>query len=87
MSLPKHKVRFTTHKPTTIAEVRGIMCNPIYAGVGPYPALVDDETWVSCAAKLIREEGGAEQFLVDMLHMLRASWPAGSAVPGFTEGG
>jgi hypothetical protein len=50
--------------------VKGILVNPIYAGVGPFPRLVEDAAWVWACAKLIQEEG-AEQFLVNLLHVLR----------------
>jgi hypothetical protein len=50
--------------------VRGILVNPIYTGVGPYPRLVEDAAWVRACAKLIEEEG-AQQFLVNLLHVLR----------------
>ena len=33
--------------------VKGILVNPIYAGVGPFPRLVDDAAWVRACAKLI----------------------------------
>lgn len=61
-----------TKRPTTIEEVRGMVCNPIYAGVGAYPALVSDETWVGAAKQAIKEDG-EEQFLVNMLYVLRQS--------------
>jgi hypothetical protein len=50
--------------------VKGILVNPIYTGVGPYPRLVEDAAWVRACAKLIEEEG-AEQFLVNLLYVLR----------------
>jgi hypothetical protein len=50
--------------------VKGILVNPIYAGVGPFPRLVGDAAWVRACAKLIEEEG-ADQFLVNLLHVLR----------------
>lgn len=50
--------------------IRGILVNPIYAGLGPFPALVEDATWVRGCKKLI-EEDGAEQFLVNLLFVLR----------------
>jgi hypothetical protein len=52
------------------AKVRGLICNPIYAGVPPYPAVVSEEQWVAAAARMI-EEDGVEQFLVNMLYVLR----------------
>jgi hypothetical protein len=51
--------------------IRGIICNPIYAGIGPYPAIVSDGQWIKCAAIQISNEG-AEQFLVNLLYLLRA---------------
>ena len=50
--------------------VKGILVNPIYTGVGPFPRLVEDVAWVRACAKLIEEEG-ADQFLVNLLHVLR----------------
>jgi hypothetical protein len=50
--------------------VKGILVNPIYTGVGPFPRLVGDAAWVRACAKLIEEEG-AQQFLVNLLHVLR----------------
>jgi hypothetical protein len=50
--------------------VRGILVNPIYAGLGPFPRLVQDDAWVRACAQMIEEEG-AEQVLVNLLHVLR----------------
>ena len=56
-------------------NIRGLICNPIYAGVGPFPSMVPDEIWIGSAAKLIHEEG-PDQFLVNMLYVLRRSFEA-----------
>ena len=50
--------------------IKGILVNPIYTGVGPFPRLVEDSAWVRASAKLIEEEG-PEQFLVNLLFVLR----------------
>jgi hypothetical protein len=50
--------------------VKGILVNPIYTGVGPFPRLVEDAAWVRACAKLIEEEG-PQQFLVNLLYILR----------------
>jgi hypothetical protein len=55
----------------------GILLNPIYTGVGPFPRLVEDATWVRACVKLIAEEG-PEQFLVNLLFVLRECLPAES---------
>jgi hypothetical protein len=60
----------------TVEKMRSLMCNPIYAGVGSFPAIVDDETWVRAAAQMIKKEG-SEQFLVNMLYVLRQSLGTG----------
>jgi hypothetical protein len=54
--------------------VRGILVNPIYTGVGPFPRLVEDAAWVRACAKLIEDEG-TEQFLVNLLYVLRECLP------------
>jgi hypothetical protein len=50
--------------------VRGILVNPIYTGVGSFPRLIEDAAWVRACAKLIEQEG-KEQFLVNLLYVLR----------------
>ena len=54
----------------TPEAVKGLLLNPIYAGVGPFPAIVEDNQWVHACEKMI-EEDGAEQFLVNLLYVLR----------------
>lgn len=70
--LPKVNVEYATAGLTqmTPETMRSLICNPIYAGVGPFPALVDDEMWIHAAAQMIENEG-SEQFLVNMLYVLR----------------
>ena len=71
--LPRPNAAFRTNDQTgdiTPAEIRGMVCNPIYAGMGQYPALVTDEQWVAAAATAINKEG-SEQFLVNLLYVLR----------------
>jgi hypothetical protein len=73
----------TAHTPTgeeaptgfTVEDIQGVLTHPIYAGLGPYPALIDDERYVAAAARLIREQG-AEQFLVNPLAVLREAFGA-----------
>ena len=37
--------------------VGGILCNPIYAGIPPFPAMVNDKTWIEAGIKLAKETG------------------------------
>ena len=38
----------------TEEKVRAFFCNPVFAGIGDYPQMVDDETCVRAAAKSLR---------------------------------
>ncbi len=71
--LPRRTAKYITD-PQQMSEsvIRGMICNPIYAGVPPFESIVSDEVWVRSAAQLIKEEG-AEQFLVNLLYVLRNS--------------
>lgn len=75
MALPKPTARLRLSGSSgaiTAEEMRSMVCNPIYAGVRPFPAIVTDEQWVTAGARMIRKEG-AEQFLVNLLAVLRAT--------------
>ena len=66
--LPKPSVKVPLSGKTgdwTAAEVRAIFCNPIYIG-HPF----SEEDWVKHAIRMIKEEG-REQFLVNLLTVLR----------------
>ena len=69
---PEFNVMDDERQPFTPEALRGIICNPIYAGVPPFEPIVDEETWVRAATTGIREQG-VEQFLVNMLFVLRLS--------------
>jgi len=56
----------------TAEAVKGILVNPLYAGAGPFPAIVDDAQWVAACKRCLQEEP-AEQFLVNLLYVLRQS--------------
>jgi hypothetical protein len=56
--------------------VKGLLVNPIYTGVGPFPRLVEDAAWVRACARLIEEEGPG-QFLVNLLFVLRECFHEG----------
>ena len=60
----------TSPEQLSAEAVRGILVNPIYTGIGPFPRLVEDAAWVRACAKLIEEEG-PQQFLVNLLYVLR----------------
>ena len=50
----------------TEEEIRWMIANPAYAGIGPFPQLVADEQWIRVAALLARpaaidDEGESQQ--------------------------
>ena|SRR5713226_1851872 len=63
----------TPSREMTPEAVRGLLINPIYTGVGPFPRMVEDREWVKGCERVI-EEGGADQFLVNLLYVLRESF-------------
>jgi hypothetical protein len=72
--LPKPNVDLTASEDgeMTPEKVRALFCNPLYTGLAHFPRLIDDETWVRAAAQALREHG-SEQWLVNMLYVLRES--------------
>jgi hypothetical protein len=51
---------------------RNLLGNPMYTGVASFPRFVSNAGWVRGAAYLMREDG-IEQFLVNMLYLMRRS--------------
>ena len=81
--LPKPNVDLTASEDgeMTAEKVRALFCNPLFAGISPnFPKLIDDETWVRAAAQAIREHG-SEQWLVNMIYVLREFLGTGDAKP------
>lgn len=50
--------------------VGGVLCNPVYAGIPPFKAVVDDEMWIAAGVKLT-EQVGLRQYLVNVLYELK----------------
>ena len=47
-------------------SVEDIICNPIYVGIGPYPALITDEQW-SEAGTIAIKQYGLERYMANVL--------------------
>lgn len=56
----------------TEKDIKKMIANPVYAGIGPYPAIVNDDLYVVSAARFIKSHG-AEVYLRSMLKNLRKS--------------
>jgi len=60
----------------TQEAITGMVINPIYTDIAPFPRMVEDEAWVRACEKVIKDEG-PEQFLVNLLFVLRESFHEG----------
>jgi len=83
--LPKPNVDLTASEDgeMTAEKVRAMFCNPLYTGISAnFPKLVDDEVWIRAAAQSVQEHG-LEQWLVNMLYVLRES--LGTSAPTSNE--
>jgi hypothetical protein len=55
--------------------IGGLLCNPVYTGMGPFRQVVDDQQWIAAGVKLV-EEKGLRQYLVNVLYQLKKSFDA-----------
>lgn len=67
VAFPDLRKPITTWTP---AEAHGLVINPILTGMGKIHRSVADEDWVLCCEEEV-EKNGLEQFLTDLLHVLR----------------
>ena len=78
-SLPKPNVEVarsgTPTEDWTPAAIQGVLMNPIYAGVGPFPPMVSDAQWVAVhdAARCLVAEDEVES-------VIRAARDSGAAI-------
>jgi hypothetical protein len=70
--LPTPTVRAGRAAEWQESDVRAILCNPLYVGLGPFKQVVAEDMWLQAAEKQVAEEG-AEQYLVNVLFMLKES--------------
>lgn len=59
-----------TKKRWTPDDVQKMLTNPVYAGVGPCPAIVEEEVWLESNVRLI-EEIGARAVIESVLARFR----------------
>ena len=57
----------------TPGRIAAVICNPINAGIGKYPPIIDDDTYIKCACRSITDLG-PELFVRIMLDSLRQSF-------------
>ena len=51
------KSKHETSQKFSARDVQLIISNPVYAGVGIYPAMVPEESWIATAVVAIKERG------------------------------
>lgn len=56
------------------ADVRNVITNPIYVGIGPFPQVVPDDQWIAAISRLIKERGAAS-VMKEVLRNLREAFP------------
>jgi hypothetical protein len=56
-------------------DVFKVIANPIYAGIGPYPATMSEDEWLQANAQLIKKYG-ARKVLRAMLANMREAFPS-----------
>lgn len=57
-----------------VEMIREVLTNPCYTGIGPYPAIVDDDIWARCTARRIQEEG-PEAAIASTLQVFESTLP------------
>jgi len=71
-----------------VNDIRNIMHNPVYVGLGPYPAMIDEATWIAVQERAIGEDG-AGPVLVQIRRTLEETLgraPDWMTQPGWLEG-
>jgi hypothetical protein len=71
--IPKPTVQSRTGSSWAASDVRAVLCNPVNVGLGPFKQIVPEDLWLKGAEKQVAEHG-AEQFLVNVLFMLKDSF-------------
>jgi hypothetical protein len=56
-------------------DVRKVITNPVYVGIGPFPQVVPDDQWIAAVSRLIKERGTAF-VLKEVLRNRREAFPA-----------
>jgi hypothetical protein len=71
--LPKPTVQPWIGSSWEASDVRAVLCNPVNVGLGPFKQAVPEDLWLKAAEKQVAEYG-AEQYLVNVLFMLKESF-------------
>ena len=64
--------------------VGGILCNPVFAGIPPFEAAVDEATWIAAGVRMVGS-GGLRQYLVNVLYRIEeVDAERGERIGGFS---
>lgn len=67
----------------TVGTLQRMFANPIYAGVGQYPAVVDEPTWLKAAALQIGDVGARAYLYTLRDELAKALQVSGQALPNW----
>ncbi len=81
MSKRKQRKYRTVDSHWTANDVRAIIHNPVYVGLGPFPPLIDDAMWARAQEQAIRDDG-LEAVLLQVRNALVETF---GVVPTFME--
>lgn len=62
----------------TAGDVRRVVNNPVYVGIGPFPQILDEDDWIAAQCEMISREG-ARKTLRHIKTVLNETFPAGVA--------
>lgn len=63
------------------SKVREMLANPVYVGVGPYPAIVTNESWIKSFKSLVADIGLDEALALMLGALQKTEWNPSAAVP------
>lgn len=69
----------------TVNDIRAILHNPVYAGIGPFPPIIDEQTWIGAQERMVRDDG-AEAVLGQIRQAIRDTFgdePEWMSEPGW----
>jgi hypothetical protein len=52
--------------------VGGVICNPVYAGIPPFPPIVEEQMWLEAGLRMVANVG-LRQYLTNVLYQLKKS--------------
>jgi hypothetical protein len=70
-----------------VNDLRNIIHNPVYVGIGPFPQIIDEATWIAAQEKLLQQDGARAVLsqIRQALETTLGSVPQWMSEPGWLE--